>query len=242
METHRVELTTDEYAALNARYPEQSGSALADTRAEAIVRIYLQRRSPRCSFTVPDAGADVKVAFADGAPPLLLVVKGAASTGGAWPRLAVSSPQTHRLLVERGVPVYRVSDVFSTRPSIDVLMYGTDFLLEEEPCWVFTPSGPTALSPEPRSVVEGSHLAKYEGLRRFLERKQEDYVTLRFVDAADELGFSLPRASFTDPAFWANETDTTNRPWARAWQEAGYEVDSTRLSDIDGWVHFRRRI
>lgn len=240
METHRVELTTEEYAALNARYPEQFGSALADTRAEAIVRIHLQRRSPRCSFTVPDAGADVKVVFADGAPPLLLVVKGAASTGGAWPQLSVASRQTYRLLVERAVPVYRVSDVFSTRPSIDVLMYGTDFLLEEEPTWVLKPCGPTALV-EPTTVAEEAHLGKYEGLRSFLERKQEDYVTLRFVDAADELGFSLPRASFTDPAFWANETDTTNRPWARAWQEAGYEVDSTRLSDIDGWVHFRRR-
>ena len=60
------------------------------------------------AHSVPDTGADLKVVFSDGSKPLLIEVKGTASAGIAWPQLKVSSPHSHRLLVEERIPVYRV--------------------------------------------------------------------------------------------------------------------------------------
>jgi hypothetical protein len=249
VESYPVELTAEEYDRLNALYPEGNGSGLIGKRAEEIVRIYMQRHRPGCNFQVPDTGADLKVVFCDGSPALLIEVKGTASTGVAWPQLKVSSQHSYRLLAEQGIPVYRVSEVFSAAPRIYVLTYGADFILEEEARWAFKPSGAGSRQPEIRqtqptsnsaTVVEGSHTSKYDALRLYLERQQEDQVTLGFKEAVEVLGFSLPPSAHKYQAFWANQTDTTNRPWARAWQEAGYEVESYRLSDVDGWVRFRR--
>jgi len=139
MEDHRVELTTEEYERLNAVYPEGNGSGLIGKRAEEIVRIHIQRDSPGCTFQVPDTGADLKVVFCDGSEPLLIEVKGTASAGIAWQQLKVSSQHSHRMLVELGIPVYRVSDVFSPAPCIHVLRHGIDFALQEEARWTFKP-------------------------------------------------------------------------------------------------------
>jgi hypothetical protein len=83
--------------------------------------------------------------------------------------------------------------------------------------------------------------SRYDALREYLESKATREVMLKFKDAAEVLGFRLPPAAHKYRAFWANQSDNTNRPQARAWQEAGYEVDSCRLSEMDGWVRFRRR-
>ena len=231
-------------------YPESNGSGLIGKRAQEIVKIHLRRHYPDCAFQAPDTGADLKVVLSDGSQPLLIEVKGTASAGIAWPQLKVSSPHSHRLLVENGIPVHRVVGVFSAVPHIYVLRHGADFVLEAEARWAFRPSGVENQLQEDRQrprqpnsavVIDGSHLSKDEVLRMYLERQHEAGVTLGFQEAAEVLGLSLPSSAYKYPAFWANQTDTTNRPWARAWKEAGYEVESYQLSDVHGWVRFRRR-
>ena len=91
------------------------------------------------------------------------------------------------------------------------------------------------------ATVKSPQTSKYEPLREYLEGQTGQQVTLSFEKASEVLGFPLPSSAHKYQAFWANQTDTTQRPWARAWQEAGFDVDSYRLSEIDGWVRFKRR-
>lgn len=84
--------------------------------------------------------------------------------------------------------------------------------------------------------------SKYDELRKYLERQGTNEVTFQFKNARAVLGFPLPPSAHKHQAFWANQSNTTNRPWAKAWQSAGYEVVSHRLSGNDGWVRFRRVI
>ena len=247
MDTNLITLTTEEYERLNSLYPDSAGSGLIGKRAEEIVKIYFQRTSPGCTFAAPDAGADLTVLFCDGSSPSLIEVKGTAALGIAWPQLKVSSQQSYNLLVQAGVPVYRVSGVFTATPTIYVLRHGADFRLEEEARWAFKRSGAGGQAADDEAVelgegtatTHGPQMSKYDVLREYLEQQGGELVTLAFMDAPDVLGFSLPPSASRYQAFWANQTDTTNRPWARAWQSAGYRVEAHRLTD-DGWVRFRR--
>jgi len=91
------------------------------------------------------------------------------------------------------------------------------------------------------TALRRSQASKYDALRQYLEGECGDKVTLSFNAANNILGCPLPASAHRHQAFWANQTDTSRRPWAKAWQEAGYEVESYRLSEKDGWVRFRRR-
>jgi hypothetical protein len=93
-----------------------------------------------------------------------------------------------------------------------------------------------------RPMVETTRSSIYDALRDYLKDQATDEITLLFKDAPGILGFSLPSSAYKHRPFWANQSNTANRPWARAWQNAGYEVASVRLSNVDGWVQFRRRI
>ena len=245
MEHHRIELTDAEFEQLNTSYPEGDGSGLIGKRAEAIVKIHFSRLDPRCAFAPPDLGADLKVVLR-GKEPLLIEVKGTASAGLAWQQLKVSSLHSWRLLTEVRIPVYRVSAVFTAAPLITVLAYGTDFDLKPEPRWAFksvqpSDSGSFSNSNSIDVHVRGDagNASKYDALRHFLAAQGTQEITLAFGDATKLLGFPLPPAAYEHRAFWANQTDVTNRPHAKAWQEAGYEVATCKLSN-DGWVRFRR--
>jgi hypothetical protein len=181
----------------------------------------------------------------------MIEVKGTASLGVAWQQLKVSSQNSWRLLVEERIPVYRVSDVSGRSSTLYVLLYGQDFFLEQEARWTFKLMR-NAIDRTPSIVKSKGNLevrvsnervkgSKYDALREYLKSKSADEVTLQFKDAAEVLGFPLPSSAYKYQAFWANQSDTRNRPWAEAWQEAGYKVDSYRLSESDGWVRFTRR-
>jgi hypothetical protein len=253
MELHHLELTSVEYEKLNSKYPESEGSGLIGKRAEEIVKIYFRKGDPQCQFpNPPPKGADLHVVFSGDAPSILIEVKGTKSAGLAWQQLKVSSQHSWRLLAEERIPVYRVSEVFQRSPSIYVLVHGLDFVLDEEPRWTFKriqPRNEDHAPPPPateddsvtQAILEGARRSKYDALREHLKSERTPEVTFHFKDAARVLGFSLPSSAHKYQAFWANQSDTTNRPWARAWQEAGYEVDSYRLSGLDGWVRFKRR-
>lgn len=251
VEHHRFELTSDEYDRLNSLYPQSKGSSLIGKRAEEIVRIHFRRNDPRCQFEAVPKGADLHVVSSDRSRSAVIEVKGTASPGVAWQQLKVSSQHSWRLLAEERVPVYRVSRVFERVPSIYVLLHGQDFILEQEPRWTLKRIQAGGENPSPSAgskddlaaptIPERTRSSKYDALRKYLEGKATRSVTLQFKDAAAVLGFPLPSSAHQYQAFWANQSNTTNRPWARAWQEAGYDVDSYRLSEMDGWVRFKRR-
>ncbi len=251
MEHYRVELTDEEYERLNSEYPESNGSGLIGKRAEEIVRIHFRRTHPRCTYANAPSGADLQVIVSDDSLSLSIEIKGTASSGIAWQQLKVSSTHSWELLSKQAIPVYRVCAVFSKAPSIYVLQHGRDFLLVPEPRWTFKrlqaggeasqsviPSTESSALSTSRTGIRRS--SKYDTLREFLQRQTATEVTLHFNDAPKILGFSLPDTAFKYQAYWANQSDTRNRPWARAWQDAGFEVVAHHLSKSYGWVRFRR--
>jgi len=252
MDHFRIELTTDEFERLNSEYPESNGSGLIGKRAEELVKIHFRKKHPQCIFTDAPSGADLHVIFSNGVPPQSIEIKGTASTGIAWQQLKVSSTSSWELLTKETIPVYRVCAVFSRIPTIYVLQHGRDFILVPEPRWTFKRLPdlneiPQSSSPQEESKTfreEGSERrrsSKYDPLRDFLKVQTTNEVTVRFNDMPAILGFSLPSTAYKYHAYWANQTNTKNRPWAKAWKEAGFEVVEKRLSEKDGWVRFRRR-
>ena len=79
-------------------------------------------------------GADIRVSM-DGQVVKRIEVKGTRSQGLAWSQLKVSSQRSHDALKNGEAEMYRVVDVDGARPSIYILTYGRDFILEPEPRW-----------------------------------------------------------------------------------------------------------
>jgi hypothetical protein len=84
--------------------------------------------------------------------------------------------------------------------------------------------------------------SKYEPLENHLKStpSRERVVTFRFDELNALLGTPLPASAYMHRAWWGNQRETTNRPQAKAWQSAGFEVDSVNQSRSIGWVRFRR--
>jgi hypothetical protein len=252
MEHYKIEFTNEEYERLNSEYPKSNGSGLIGSRAKEIVRIYFRRMDPQCTFVNAPSGVDLQVVPSDGSPSQSIEIKGTASPGMAWSQLKVSSTRSWELLSNQTIPVYRVRAVFSKAPSIYILQHGRDFILVPEPRWTFKRLPAGGELPQPVISSTGSktlrksragviRLSKYNSLREFLQGQTATEVTLQFNDAPEILGFPLPSSAFKYQAYWANQSNTENRPWARAWQDAGFEVVAHRLSEKDGWVRFKRR-
>ncbi len=245
MEREIFEISDSELNELNSKFPPGKGSGLIGARSTEIIKLYFRSKSATCQFSEPRNGADLEVRFPDSIS-LLLEIKGTEDSTIAWQKLKVSSEQSYRMLVEEGIPIYRVTNVFSKTVEIYILKYDEDFLLEREPRWSIkrklTKKNSPKLKPvkkSERNSANGS-ASKYSSLRRYLESQSGDEVTLLFSQAERILGFPLPKSASQYQAYWANQSDTRIRPWARAWQEAGFHVVSYKLSDDDGWVTFRR--
>lgn len=82
--------------------------------------------------------------------------------------------------------------------------------------------------------------SRYLNLEMYLRRIQATAktVTLTFGEIEAILGCSLPSSAYRHPAWWANQRDTTTRPQAKAWTDAGYAVESVQLTNQT--VHFHR--
>ncbi len=137
MESWSVELTDKEYDTLNLAYPKGPKNVQVGARAVGIVRMYFQRKDPHCQFEPKVQGADLRVALSDGSA-IDIEVKGTDARDLAWNKLKVSSQRSHDLL-ENGIPIYRVTDVWGRSPSIYVLFCGKDFTLDPEPRWAAKP-------------------------------------------------------------------------------------------------------
>jgi len=84
--------------------------------------------------------------------------------------------------------------------------------------------------------------SKYEKLYDFLSampsRKKD--ITLSFTEIEGILESRLPDSAYKHGAWWANQTDLSTRPQARAWMLAGFEVAGFHQEKDSGWVRFVR--
>src|SRR5262245_3433047 len=78
MNRFRVELSPDEFADLNRRFPVSEGSNQIGGRAIEIVKMHFRRTHPGCQFVAAARGADLAVAL-DGKAPIQFEVKGTAA-------------------------------------------------------------------------------------------------------------------------------------------------------------------
>jgi len=243
VESVTIELSDCEWEQLNEEFPEGRSSGVIGKRAERIVEMYLRRQYPGCEIARRAVGADLSVRMPSG-EEFLVEVKGAASSQIEWGQLKVSSQSSYNSLSMEGTPIYRVCSVFDANPRLHVLRFGEDFQMVAEPRWAVKPAkAELAAVDEPHKesepVAKEVRKSKYAALREFLEQQSSTQVTLRFDQFPELVGIDLPRSAFEYQAYWANQTDTGNRPWAKAWRDAGFAVRQFKLGQ-DGWVQFQR--
>jgi len=84
--------------------------------------------------------------------------------------------------------------------------------------------------------------SKYDLLLDFLSKvppgKAE--ITLSFPEIEKILHCRLPESAYQYPAWWANQSDLSTRPQARAWTTAGFEVNRIHQERNTGWIRFVR--
>jgi len=87
-----------------------------------------------------------------------------------------------------------------------------------------------------------SHHLKYKPLELYLLSVSQSIaeVSLTFAEIERLLGAQLPKSATSYREWWSNQSDTTNRPQAHAWQSAGFEVDTVVLNKTNGHVRFIR--
>ena len=83
--------------------------------------------------------------------------------------------------------------------------------------------------------------AKYKPLENYLQDQPIDIdeLTLSFTDIESIIKADLPKSARYYRQWWENQSDTSNRPQAAAWINAGWEVDT--VDQANGWVRFRRK-
>jgi hypothetical protein len=83
-------------------------------------------------------------------------------------------------------------------------------------------------------------VAKYDPLRRFLERLEPHTheIMLSFQQIESMIGAPLPPSAHEHQAWWANPTPPHRHTHARAWLESGWKVDA--FDQKARWVRFVR--
>jgi hypothetical protein len=83
---------------------------------------------------------------------------------------------------------------------------------------------------------------KYQSLENYLNSSPSaiNEVTLSFEQIETMIGDTLPASALNYREWWANQSDTTNRPQAKAWTKAGFVVDEVHQMHKDSWVRFKR--
>lgn len=82
-------------------------------------------------------------------------------------------------------------------------------------------------------------MSKYDPLQTYLARYEGSRRTLSFAEIERIIGAELPPSAREYREWWANQADTRNRPQAKAWQSAGWEVRSVQLGQRVEFVRCR---
>lgn len=83
---------------------------------------------------------------------------------------------------------------------------------------------------------------KYQALANHLRKlaPSETDLSLTFEQIENIIGFPLPDSAFKYREWWSNQSDTSNRPQARAWINSGFRVDNVHQDRKNGRVRFIR--
>jgi len=83
---------------------------------------------------------------------------------------------------------------------------------------------------------------KYEPLETYLLNIPANTieVLLTFTQIENIISASLPPSARTYPAWWSNEGDDTQHSQAKAWDAAGFVVDSVHQDGENPRVQFKR--
>lgn len=97
-------------------------------------------------------------------------------------------------------------------------------------------------SPSSRASHVKSAPYKYQGLESYLSSSPSTIkeVTLSLEQIETIIGDTLPVSALNYREWWANQSDTANRPQAKAWIKAGFVVDEVHQMHKDSWVRFKR--
>ncbi len=88
-------------------------------------------------------------------------------------------------------------------------------------------------------IASAVRTGKYHALSEYLcARRSKGVVTLRFKEVEQIIQAKLPPSATRYPEWWANQTNTDNRPQAYAWMSQGFRVQSVVQADGTGWVEF----
>jgi len=92
-----------------------------------------------------------------------------------------------------------------------------------------------AIKPHLQSRASAS--LKYQPLEDYLaDRQNKLVVRLSFPSLETIIAGSLPASAHQYREWWSNQSDTSNRPHAAAWLNAGFKV--SRVDQENGWVEF----
>jgi hypothetical protein len=96
------------------------------------------------------------------------------------------------------------------------------------------------LNQKPKGVF--TMQGKYEALALYLKERPKSVtaVTIPFSELDKMLNSPLPESAYTHRPWWANQKNTTNRPQAKAWISAGFEVETVNQFKLNGSVRFIR--
>ncbi len=83
-------------------------------------------------------------------------------------------------------------------------------------------------------------MTKYDPLTPHLRTAKTNTVTLSFPEVEVIIGAPLPRSAHEYREWWANQSDTSNRPQAHSWLTAGFVVDAVCQNGPSKWVRFKR--
>lgn len=83
---------------------------------------------------------------------------------------------------------------------------------------------------------------KYQPLEDYLKSlpNSRATLTLSFEDIQKLTGHELPVSAYRYRAWWSNQADLSNRPQAKAWQNAGFKVENVKLGNQGGLISFSR--
>jgi hypothetical protein len=64
---------------------------------------------------------------------------------------------------------------------------------------------------------------------------------MTFKEIESIIGATLPPSAYQYREWWSNQKDTSNRPQAKSWIDAGFTVDTVHQKKGNAWVQFKRR-
>ena len=138
MKDFLIKLTNKQFDELNEHFPipNKTTSSVVGNRAEKLIKLYFLKNDIDATFSNPDDGADLLINTTG--KTFRIEIKGTSQLSLNMNNIKVTGKRSYDLL-RSGLPLYRVTGVFTKIPKVYILDYGTDYTLDAEQRWVARP-------------------------------------------------------------------------------------------------------